>query len=48
MSGVELYGLSGTHGLSTLRKNLVDLGDVALCQFLELVAQLSVGIEVLD
>ena len=38
MSRAGLYGLSGTHSLSGLHKNLVDLGDVALCQFLELVA----------
>jgi len=41
-------GLSDTHGLSGLHKNLVDLGDVALCQFLELVAYLNADIEVLD
>jgi hypothetical protein len=48
VSGAGSYGLSGTHGLSSLYKNLVDLGDVALCQFLELVASLNADIEVLD
>jgi hypothetical protein len=41
MTDIESYDLPRTHSLSTLRKNLVDLGNVAFCQLVELDAKLT-------